>query len=72
MFERLPKRTKGALAGKSDRRARGWGIFYEEGWDALKIAWLVFLVVFYGSFLFGVSGLYCGKTFKVLLESRRG
>lgn len=54
IFERLPKRTKGELLGKPDQRAKGWGIFYEEGWDLLKIGWLVFLVIFLGSFLFGV------------------
>ena len=50
----LPKRTKGKLTGKGNRRAKGWGIFFEEGWDLVKIAWLYFLVVFLGSLLFAV------------------
>jgi hypothetical protein len=54
VFTRFPKRTKGELAGTLAQRAKGWGIFFEEGYDLLKIAWLVSLVSFLGSLLFGV------------------
>jgi hypothetical protein len=54
VFEQLPKRTKGKLSGKANQRARGWGIFLEEGWDFVKISWLYFLVMFLGSLLFAV------------------
>jgi hypothetical protein len=54
IFERLPKRTKGELAGTRSQRAKGWGIYYEEGLDQLKIALLVFVVIFVASLLFGI------------------
>jgi hypothetical protein len=53
LVEQLPKRTKGELIGEPRKRAKGWGLFYEEGWDMFKIMLLVAVMVF-GSFLFGV------------------
>ncbi|ORY16285.1 hypothetical protein BCR34DRAFT_557542 [Clohesyomyces aquaticus] len=53
VFDRLPKRTKGKLVAEASQPAKGWGIFYEEGWDFPKIAWMV-VFVFLGSLLFGV------------------
>ena len=54
ILSQLPKRTCGQLHGTPDQPAEGWGIFYQEGWDMLKIVWLFIILFILGSLVFGV------------------
>ena len=50
----FPKRICGQLRGTPDQPAEGWGIFYQEGWDILKIMWLFIILFIIGSLIFGI------------------
>lgn len=50
----VPKRTRGQLYGTAHQPAEGWGIFYQEGWDMMKVAWFFVIICILGSLVFGV------------------
>ena len=54
VLTQMPKRTCGPLQGKADKPAEGWGIYYQEGWDELLIAAIVFVIFLLGSLIFGI------------------
>ena len=54
VLEQLPKRTCGELHGEAGKPAEGWGIHFEEGWDADLLIGTILTLFLLASLLFAV------------------
>jgi hypothetical protein len=54
VLQQLPKKIGGVLQTLSSRREAAWGIYYKEGWDWVKVWYVLGFGFFLPSLLFGI------------------
>lgn len=54
VLQQLPKRALGELQSQSSVLTEAWGIYYKEGWNWVKIWWVIGVGFFTPSLLFGI------------------
>ncbi|KAK3322666.1 hypothetical protein B0H66DRAFT_639058 [Apodospora peruviana] len=55
IYNQLPKRACGQLAGSDDQVKFGWGVYFEEGWHWKSIYFIMVVLLASGSSVFGIT-----------------